>query len=146
MNQESSSDRRNSAPVVSPHTGLGYGNSARDSVNVAIFQEFIRQVRGDGAIPYIVYLPEQEHLAQFREFGRHTTEDAARKPLAEARVKYFDLTPTLASALPVRSAGEHYSRAENRVVALYLSKLLRHDLNDKSLTHDGLTRPMALAH
>jgi len=106
---------------------------AKRAISSAIFQAFVKQVSDDGAIPLLVYFPQEPslpgsslYLPGYRPIGKRVLE--------EAHLPYLDPAPCL-SQVPAaeRFAPEgHYSPQGNAAVARCLFDPIRAQLQARS--------------
>jgi len=100
-------------------------------VNASILKDFVRSAAQTGAIPIVVYFPEDE-----AEFARPTSSlPLGKRVLQEADIAYTDLTPCLLELKPADRfvlSGRHYTPQGNATVAKCLRNVVSEALTVRS--------------
>lgn len=101
-------------------------DDAKRTISREIFRAFVKQVTDDGAIPLLVYFPQEPSLPGSSQYLPNYF-PLSKQVLEEARLPYVDPSPCL-SKIP---AGErfapkrHYTPQANAAVAACLSPIVR---------------------
>jgi lysophospholipase L1-like esterase len=93
----------------------------------AIFRDFARAVRANGALPVAVLLPTRSEVDMQADIGS-TPYETFRQRLVELGLQFVDLAPALNASRPrmadLFAPGGHYSGAGNAIVAATLADVL----------------------